>query len=334
MRKFRKIAAGVAALTASAVGFPATAQTDVPVSLETIAGSRTIVVEDMLGNPLTELDFGRDRELPFRVRVQDTSFAPTQFQVNASLTNLYLEGPSGLSWSTKVPSANVKLEPQVNPINASGVVATVQPVVNLVTDLVGPTLSPLCALISGDVPITGGCRIELTNVAADVIDVTVPLTSLAALPLVPQAPATGFFTDAEYAAGVGLNDQLAGDGPDGRLPGTQHQLVAGQAVSASAVVASVTAAVDALPIDQVISDEAILDALNDATGIVGVLTNPLLPSVDAIVGATVATVNDVTGGMISNLTGQYVSLPKLSVTVPGGLPTGTYQGTLVVTGLQ
>lgn len=90
------------------------------------------------------------------------------------------------------------------------------------------------------------------------------------------------------------------------------------------------------------TDQALLAAINAASGgLINKLLSPLLntigATVDQILGATTVAVDTVLEDHLVALTGQYVSLPKLRVTVPAKnppLPTGTYRGTLVVTGVQ
>ena len=341
MRKFRKLAAGVAALTIAGVGLPAGAQTDeVPVSLENTSGSRTILIEDMTGSELQELAFGSARSLPFRVRVQDQAIGATPFTVNASLTNLYFDN-GGLDYDTLIESENVKLEPQVGlGFDVLDVEATVQPVVDLVATLTGP-LAPLCASLTGVVPIVGGgCTVSATDVVGNALDLTVPvdLSDLTNLPLLPQSPDTGFFSEAEYGGGAGLGDPAGDNGSGGRLAGTQWKLAAGSPVTTGLVFDPLTDAVNDLTRSQIIGDTAVLAAFND---VVTKLSSPLINTLGAtttdLLNSTVATAQTLGAGDLLALTGQYISLPKLSVTVPVKdpvLPTGTYKGTLVVTGLQ
>jgi hypothetical protein len=341
MRKFRKLAAGVAALTVAGVGFPAGAQTDeVPVSLENTSGSRTILIEDMTGNELQELAFGASRSLPFRVRVQDQAIAATPFTVNASLTNLYFD-ETGVDYSTLIESENVKLEPQVGlGFDVLDLEATVQPIVDLVATLTGP-LAPICATLTGAISLpTGGCTVEATGVVADVLDLTIPvdLSNLTNLPLLPQNPDTGFFTEAEYGGGVGLGDPAGANGTGGRLAGTQWKLAAGSPVTSNLVFDPLTDAVNDLTRSEIISDAAVLAAFNEVvTKLASPLINTLGATTTDLLNATAATAQTLGADELLALTGQYISLPKLSVTVPvkdPALPAGTYRGTLVVTGLQ
>lgn len=344
MSEFRKIAAGVAALVIAAVGMPASAQEEVDVVLQNTSGTREIIVEDMLGQQLTELNFGESRSLPFRVRVKDQAVGATPFNVQASLSNLYFDNGSGPSYNTFIESENVGLEPQTAlGVEALDVQATLQPVVDLVTSLTGPLLAPLCGLVSNALPVIGGgCEIHVDNTVGNVVDVPIDRSSLSNLPLLPSKPATGTFVNAEYGAGVGLLDPAGDDGNGGRKAGDQLMIASGTPVSTQAVYDALKPTLNALTRETLITDQAAVAAINNATdGLITKLLSPVLNTVGAtvedILGATTASVDTVLEDHLVALTGQYVSLPKLSVAVPAKnppLPTGTYRGTLVVTGLQ
>ncbi|HEX4979283.1 MAG TPA: hypothetical protein VFV35_04390, partial [Acidimicrobiales bacterium] len=312
MHRFHKMVVGVAALATASAGVPAAAQTsgEVPVLFDNVAGSRTMVVEDMLGRDLTELDFGEARSLPFRVRVEDKAVGATPFTVNASLTNLYYDNGSGPAYNTFIDSSNVTLSPQTDlGVDVLDVTATLQPVVDLVATLTGP-LAPLCALVTGITPIAfgDGCQIDIDNTVGNVVDVPVDLSSLANLPLLPGKPGTGAFTNAEFGAGIGLADPAGDDGSGGRLAGDQLLLASGTPVSAQAVYDALKPTLNALTDDQLITDTAIIAALNDATG--GLITKLLSPvlnligaTVDQILGATTAAVDTLLPDHLLALTG-------------------------------
>ena len=329
MRKFRKLAAGVAAVAATSLAFPATAQTDVEVTLDNPAGSRTLYVEDMAGQTLTSLDFGTGRSLPFRVRVVDSNWARQNFSVNASMTNLYLDN-GAVDFSNKIASSNISLASQANPLNVLDVKATVRPLVDTVTTLTGLNAT-LCTVLGQAITTIGsdtGCQLSTDNLAGKVQELNVPvdLSNLANLPLLPQANESGAFTDAEYGAGLG-----AGDTSGAGAAGTQRRLVSGQTVSTSAVLDALTAAIDVAPRSDLIDDSAILAGLGTLTSTLSSLTATQLQTV---LDNTVATVNTLTGTDVLSQFGQYISLPTLNVTVPAGSVAGDYKGTLVVTGLQ
>ena len=329
MSKFRKLAAGAAALAAASIALPAGAQ-QVPVTLENPAGSRVMYVEDMLGQELTSLDFGsQQRTLPFRVRVVDSDFGRSDFTVNASMSNLYLNNGGTIGdYSKKIASDQITLGSQLNPVNALDVVATVQPVIDAVTTLTGADAA-LCTLLGlnplGSLPGGGtGCQIVVNDVVGNVQDVVVSGLPLGDLPLVPQGPEAGNFPNAEYAVGVG-----AGDSSGGGAAGSQRKLIGGDAIETAALLNALTANVDTA---NLIDNDDLAAALATVNGLVGTALNPT--QLNTVLSNTVKTVNTLTGTNILAQAGTYVSLPTLSVNVPAGADPGDYMGTLVVTGLQ
>ncbi|HVM08065.1 MAG TPA: hypothetical protein VM345_06370 [Acidimicrobiales bacterium] len=331
MPKFRKIAAGVAALTLAGVGFPAGAQ-QVPVNLENPAGTRVLHVEDMTGTQLASLDFGTQRTLPFRIRVVDSNFSRTGFTVNASMSNLYkhTNGTIG-DYTKKIPSSEITLGSQLNPVNALDVKAVVQPLVDTVTTLTGAdallctTLGIATSLING----VTGCQLSTDDLVGKVQTLTTSVSlPLSDLPLVPQSPESGNFATAEYSVGVGAGD-TAGAG----AAGSQRKLIGGlrSETLTSGLVNDLTALLDVNPRSDLIDDSTIVAGLSAVNGLVATLTSS---QITTLLNNTVATVNTLTGTNILSVFGTYVSLPTLSVNVPSGTDPGSYRGTLVVTGIQ
>ena len=323
MRNFRKLAAGVAALTIAGVGLPAGAQTEpVDVTLTNPGGSRVIFVEDMAGNDLVTsgINFGTSRSVPFQVRVEDNAFARQSFSVSSTMTNLYLDGGTS---ADKIASSNVTLNRQV-PLNIFDVEATVQPLVNTVTTVTdGATCTVLTA---AGVP----CTLSTTGVVGKVQDLIVPvnLSNLASLPLLPQANETGAFTNAEYGAGTaGAGDPAATGAP---TP-TSRMLISGAPVDTAAVLSGLNTTLDTATRAALVEDSAVRAALLAAyPALLGVATTV----VDSLVASAVATAQDLIPAQILAQTGRYITLPKLDVVVPGTAAAGNYTGTLVVTAVQ
>lgn len=333
MRKFRKIAAGVAAITAAAVGMPASAQTTpVDVTLENPAGSRVLYVEDMTGGNLASsgLAFGRNRSMPFRVRVADSAFNRQSFSVSATMTNLYLDQNGALSYSNVIPSSAVELDRQAG-VNAFDVKALVQPLVDTVTTVTDPLL---CATL-GVTVVNGGCSLTTTGVVGKVQELTVPVNTsdLGNLPLLPQANEVGAFTNAEYGTGTAGADDPAKAGKPTPTPRT---LITGAPVADTVVLDGLNSTLDGIGTTvasrtDLVSDDAVLAALQQKyAALSGVLTSVLT----GLLATTTATAQDLVPAQILSQTGTYVSLPKLDVAVPSTAAPGDYRGTLVVTALQ
>lgn len=323
MRKSRFLA-GLAAIAIGAAGVPAGAQ-NVPVTLTNPSGTRVIAIEDMTGSQLASLDFGTTRELPFRVRVQDTDYTRSDFSVSATMTNLYVHDGTNYDYNEKIPSAQVSLGSQANPLNVLGLTATVQPTVNTVTTLADGTICGLLGL-SGS-----SCTLNTTGLTGKVVeDLAMTIDSLADLPdlpIVPQANDQGAFTNPSYATGS------AGELDPGKTgtAATALSLVEGDAVL-TPVLTELDGALAALPLDQVVNPDSVVAALQSQFPLVwGLLSTA---QIDTILAATDAVPVPLTVDGILSLTGTYLSLPTLEVNVPTTAASGNYRGTMVVTGLQ
>lgn len=324
MRRSRFLA-GVAVLVSTAMAVPASAQT-VPVSLENPSGSRVVTVETMSGSELTTLDFGKTREVPFRVKVKDTDYARRDFAVSATMTNLYLDNGAGLEFSKVIPSAEVRLNSQVNPVNVVGLTATVQPVVSTVTNLVDSTICKTLGLITA---LLGNCTLNTTDLTAKVIGgltLTVDeLTDLPNLPIVPQPNAEGAFVDPSYVGAA------AADPNKTSTPATELALVTG-GTNLTPVLSELDAAVEALPLDAVVNSSDVISALRERFGIAwDRLTDE---EVQVVLAAADVVPAPLTSDNLRSLTGTYLSMPTLTVDVPTDAAPGNYKGTMVVTSIQ
>jgi len=324
MRRSRFLA-GVAALVSTAMAVPASAQT-VPVTLENPSGSRVVTVETMTGSGLTSLDFGKTREVPFRVKVKDTDYVRRDFSVSATMTNLYLDNGGNPDFSKVIPSANVRLESQVNPVNVVGLTAAVQPVVSTVTNLVDSTICKTLGLITA---LLGDCELETTDLTAKVIGgltLTVDeLTDFPNLPIVPQENAEGAFVSPSYVGAA------ASDPNKTSTPATELRLVAGRTHLAP-VLSELDAAVNALPLDAVVNSADVISALRERFGRAwDRLTDD---EVGRILAAADVVPAPLTVDNLRSLTGTYLSMPRLTVDVPSGAAPGNYTGTMVVTSIQ
>jgi hypothetical protein len=325
MRKSRFLA-GLAALSVLAVGVPAQAQTSpVDVLLENPGGTRVVHVENVDGTPLEELDFGTSRSLPFKIRVVDNAFDREDFQVTATMTNLYRTDANGnVSYALDhIDSADISLGSVASP-SALDVKALVQPVLDTVTTITNPTI---CNVL-GFTPLnlTDGCTINGTAVTGKLTELTLPqdvLNQLPKLPLVPQAVTTGPFTNPEYGAG----SLGAGDPAKTNVAPTARQVLGG---SASPVdLSALQALVDGLTASALIDPVALLAELGQTLPI-----SSLLPTqVTELLASTTVLVEDLELSNIISQTGTYVSLPTLKVNSTGA-EAGDYKGTLVVTALQ
>ena len=328
MRRFRHMAAVTAVALTAAVAVPAAAQTNVGVTLNNTGSSRTLYVEDMSGNSLSTLAFGTSRSLPFRVRVVDSAFARQGFNVDATMTNLYVDNNGTLDYSKKIASGKVSLGSQSTPLNVLSVTAAVTPVVDTVSTITNATicgtLGAAMALVNGQ----NACVLNTSDLTGSVQDVTVPvnLSDLTNLPLLPQANETGAFTNAEYGAGTaGAND------PNASGTATPKRLVKGTVINTAAVLTPLQSGLSTA-IGTVVPNETVKQALAAQFSATWALLSSA--QIDAILANTVATVETLTSANVTAQSGTYISLPTLAVDVPASAPAGTYRGTLVVTALQ
>ena len=332
MRRMKLIPAVTGLVGVTALALPATAA-DVTLALNNPGGSRTVYVEDLLGQPLSTLDFGATRSQPVRVRVVDTTMDRAGFQVSATMSNLYkATGASTYDRTKSIPSSAVSVGyPQV-PISVKDVSATVTPVFDLAENVTGGTLCTAIQLVGGTV-----CNIAVSGVRGLRQSVTVPvdLADLAPLPLVPQQGETGAFTTPNY---LGIGDHPGK--PDPVPTATSRRFVSG---GLGTVLTGIQARLVALlgttaPASSVIDTGTLTTTLRTAlgTGVGGVPVFDLLSAADAqsLVDGLTATLLTLTPSDVVAQSGTYLSFPLLNVAVPSTTEAGDYRGTLVVTSVQ
>lgn len=318
----------VAALAAIVVATTAPAGADeVTVSITNPGGSRTLYVENVLGQPLTSLDFGTGRSQPFRVRVVDSTMDRSGFQVLTTMSNLYkVSGPS-YDWAATIASSDVSVAYPPNPLNLLNPGAVVVPVYDMTETLTGA----LCTTVQ---TLGGSCSIVMSGVEGlrQTVDLAVDLADLSSLPLIPQTGETGAFASSDYA-GIGADDP----NKPGSFTPTNRRVISGVVSTASTTLTSVSAALQALvtgqPASSLVDGDVLAGALRSA--LTGPVYDALLPSeVDAIIAGLQHVVRAVTAADIVGQSGTYLSYPKLDVNVPTATSPGSYQGTLVVTAVQ
>lgn len=329
MRKTRLLA-GLATLAVVASAFPASAQVvdppPVEVLLQNPGGSRVLVVENLDGTPLTKLDFGTSRSMPFRVRVVDDTFDREDFNVTATMTNLYRADALGnVDYGLpEIASDDIALG-SMSTVGALDVKAVVQPVLDTVTTIDNGVICQLLGLTALPAP----CQLVGTDVLGKLTEVTLPTQALASLdlPLVPDGIETGPFTNPEHGFGtLGFADPT----PSALAP-TPRRVLGG----------------DASPLDLSALDDVLAGlsaaSLIDTNALLGefgnlplnTLPQPLVTElIDSLLNSTTVVTEALTLDDILNQTGQYLSTPTLDVTVPVGAEQGDYKGTLVITAMQ
>ena len=316
---------GLAAMATSVL--PASAQTTIGVGLTQTGGSRTVAVEDLAGSPLTSLELNTGRSLPFRVHVTDSSYDRKAFTVSATMTNLYKStGASSFDFGTKISSANVSVDRLTAPVDALSVSALVKPAFTVLATITDPIL---CAKAS--LPVVGGVCTTNLNSQLDGVNQTVnsvvDLSNLSKLPLVPQAPQPGAFTNPDFQ-GVGAGD-AAGIAAAGSSTPTPHQVVGGiLGVSPflTAVQSTLAATVGATPAASLVAggQSQLLATLQNTIGVPTILTSQV---------TFAASLVPLVASNILAQSGTYYSYPVLNVNSTGASQ-GSYRGTLIFTTIE
>jgi hypothetical protein len=318
--------AGLAAMAATGAPSPAGAE-QVTVALNNPGGSRTVYVENLIGQPLTTLDFGTSRSQPFRVRVVDATMDRSGFEVQTSMSNLYKTSDASFDWATKIASSNIAMAYPANPLNLLNPQAVVRPVYDMTETVSGA----LCTTI---VSAGGSCSIAMSAVEGlrKTVTLAVNLADLNSLPLVPQTGETGAFSSPDFA-GIAANDPAK----PGSFSPTNKKVISGVVSTASNTLTSVTTALQSVvagqPAGSLVDANTLASSLRSALG--GPVFDILLPSqVTTILNALTVTARAVNAADIMGQSGTYLSYPRLDVTLPPGQAPGDYQGTLVVTAIQ
>jgi hypothetical protein len=320
------------------------AQTAIDVQGTVGVSSRQLFVEDLLGNDLTELDFGTGGALPVQVRVEDDAYESSGFTVDATMTNLYVDSGAALDFDKVIPSANVSLSTLSSPVSVLDdlidVQATIKPVFDSVTTINNALLCAVllmanpCQIVANGIE---GLEQTVTFAASDLSDLT-------KLPLVPQEPETGAFTDPDFEGDPGDPEDTAADpAAIGADPATSLQLLGGTVIDDGEMDVvedllvtqlGVLDDLDATARNLVIPVGAYQIALQDAvTALIGHglsagdLTTALAGTVDLTLEALGA-------DQLVSQTGAYRSFPILQLDIPPSSAAGSYRGTLVVTDIQ
>lgn len=315
-----------AALAVGATAVSAQAQT-IPVGVTQSGGTRTITVEDLTGAPLSSLELGTSRSLPFRVHVVDTTYDRKAFTTEATMTNLYKStGASTYDYGTQIASAKISLARLTAPVDALSISSVLKPAFTVVATITDPLL---CATAS--LPVVGGvCTTNLSSQLDGVqqtVSSTVDLSQLTKLPLIPQAPAPGPFTTPSFQ-GIGAGDTAGIAAANGAIP-TPHQVVGGVLGTSDYLAAAKTALttlVAGAPAANVIAggENTLLAALTNTINVPSILPSQV---------TFVASLVDPTAANVLSQTGTYYSYPVLNVDTTGAAQ-GAYRGTLVLTTIE
>jgi hypothetical protein len=326
-RRFWSLGLAALAVSTAAATMPAAHADQVIVAIDNPGGSRTLFVEDLLGQPLTTLDFGTARSQAFRVRIVDSTMDRAGFQVLTSLSNLYLVSGAAYDWTTTLPAGDVAVNYPPNPLNLINPQAVVAPLYDMTETVSGA----LCTSIT---TLGGSCTIVMNGVAGlrQTVGLATNLADLTSLPLIPQIGETGAYTSPDFG-GIAANDP---NKPASFTP-TNRKVISGAVNNAASTLTAVTTALQALiagqPATSLVNATTLETDLRTALG--GAVYDGLLPAqVQTILGALNTAAESVTASQIVAQSGTYLSYPKLDATVPAQQTPGSYKGTLVVTAVQ
>ncbi len=335
MRKAKRIVAGLLAFVLVGMGSGALAQS-ITVEAQVVGGTRAHTLKTLGGDDLTAVAFGASGSFPFLSNVTDLQYDRTGYQVTATLSDLYAWDGADFECGTKLDASAVSLGWAVDPTS----VTDVEALPSTVWDLTGQLDSTLASLLG----VSDGTTITVTDLAGEQID-----RALAgvfdgledSLPIQVDTGTGGAFTN---PAPHSTCEPAPAD------PATVHSIQEGSPNDLTALFNWVTNEVtDAADVDTngditgtelvdsgEVTDadlaEAVRQALADAGVNLGLLDTLLAAgdiTMDDIYALLTATLDPITS--LLGQTGTYLSVPELSLSVPGGVPGGTYRGTMTVT---
>jgi len=361
-RRTAVLAAVTSTVTFAAPAFAGSSATSsLPVTLQTLGGTRQFAVEDLGGNPLTALDLGTSGAKPFRTHVTDKDFTDltSDYGVSAKMTNLYLKAGSTHNYGTRIDSADISIAFGGTPLSLSGLKLPVLPKLaitaiptcaalptsvtsvtgSLLTAVPGSPLAQACSAFDA----ASAAASSVTVVVDGVLQTVTPvLNSLLDGPVALSGATGGAFTAPDYT-GVG-----AADPGKSATPGTSVSLMTGvpglTANLANALKTSLATALAGLPLTAASGTpaqttvDAALQALNSST-------DTAFSGLGAAIGALnaadqVALLNALTASLklpslsdILGVSAQYFAFPTLKAKTSAPVA-GTYDGTMTVTFVQ
>ena len=364
----RPLALLVATATAVAVAAPALADSTalVGVTYTTADGTRQFSVTKIDGvTPLTSFTFDSDLAQPFRTTVKDQNrlLNSDGYQVNASMTDLYLKNGAVHDFATYIPSSALSLTYGANPLTG---VATlpVSPKVVLsgLAGVLGTCADASVASVLGITQLTSPLDVlGLAALTAPLADVCTQLAAVASTPISTVVTATsqvldtalslanlpfaltgalqgGTFSNPSYAGPIASLDPAHTGAP----AATTKRIMTGTSLLAtgadlSGLLGTLTTALhaqlDGLPAVGPTAKVTLNQAETALSSVQPLLANALagLPTAQAtsLINKLTATVQSVTGLDLSSTTGQYDAYPVLTA-APVAPKAGTYDGTMVV----
>lgn len=334
MKKAKRVVAGLLAFVLVGMGSGALAQS-ITVEAQVVGGTRTHALKTLSGNDLTAVTFGSTGSFPFLSDVTDVQYDRAGYQVTATLSDLYAWDGAEFECGTKLDASAVSLGWVVDPTSVTDVAALPSTAWDLTGELDGALVTLLGAT---------GTTVSVTDLAGQEVDQALEgvFDGLEdSLPVQVDTGTGGAFTQ---PAPHSTCEPTPAD------PATVHSIQEGSPSDLTAlfdwVTDEVTSAADLdtsgditgteLVDSGLVDDADLADAVRQALADIGVdlgLLDSLLSSgtlaMEDIYELLTATLDPITS--LLGQTGTYVATPELSLSVPGGVPGGTYRGTMTVT---
>ncbi len=341
-----------AAVLAAAVAVPA-ASVSTTVTLADVSGSRTLTVTDATGTTLdaATLSTGAGASIPFVTNVTDVLYDNLTYDVDASVSNLYLWDGVSFTCGVYIPANELSIS---WPTEAFGVDDVSALVTDTLFDVSGtlPAISPANAtldaiLTAAGVPVgTSVSGADLSRSGQGLIEETIGSVQLASgvllsdLPLAISVGTAAPFTDAAdhstCSGGAGTPTTVNLQSGD---PNASFSLA-----DVAAAVETALGTVDGVVAGGHLTKDEVLDGIFTDAQLTSITTAVSAASLGAVWDAyvddviTALSLDDVTINTLVGQTGTYTSVPSLDVdsalTVVGTEPTGVtniYRGEMVIT---
>lgn len=349
----------------TAVSLPAVAATsdETKVSFVVGQGTRQFKVTEVDGTtPLADFTFGNDRQKPFRTVVNDVNrpLVSEGYQVNASMTNLYLKKADGsYDYTQFIPSKNLALTYGANPLAGTATLPVV-PRVGL-SGVLGTCADPNVAGALGIAPLSSlldpafallspllqqvCTELNKLSAAARTVDVTVDgaaqmvtaALSLSDLPFTLTGGEGGQFVNPSFQGSIASSDPAKTVGaPTAKRVMTGNPLATVGDVSK--LLTDLTAQLAGqVPATRIASDSSGVVTLQAALAAISSENGPLVSTISRLpvakqldmVRLLASSLVPVDLTALTTVTGQYDAYPVLQANQYAARE-GTYDGTLVV----
>jgi hypothetical protein len=330
-RSRRRLAAiaGLMLAVGTAGAASAGSSVNLPVTVSASAGTRTLTVTDLSGNPLgptNGLALANGQVKRFVVSVTDVNYSHVGYQVTSEMSNLYPYANGSYDFAaTPIPSGNVQLSNFSSLLDLENVKSLVAPVFTLTGTL------PSVLGLSGSSTLTGlgGAVQSATTVPASLVGSQLQ-SDLSLLPLqVTQGPSGEAYTNpAQLVDGSTTGPAVSGTPTQLTLMSGSAQPgdLAGLLSELQGVYNGLSAAT--LIADGVLSQDTVVTALETQLGLPSSAVEANLSAILSALSGTVTALSSTTG--VLGQSGSYNGISGLGITVPATTTSGTFRGIYTV----